>query len=62
MERLISFFGIFVLIGIAWLFSNNRRKFPLRLVVWGVLLQFAFCLLVARRGRSRGGLWWILAC
>lgn len=46
MQRLISLFGIAALIGIAWVFSDNRRKFPARVVVWGVILQFIFCLLV----------------
>lgn len=46
MERFISLFGIAVLIGIAWLCSNNRKRFPVRMVVWGILLQLAFCLLV----------------
>ena len=46
MERLISLVGLAVLIGLAWLISNNKRKFPLRLVLWGVSLQFIFCLLV----------------
>jgi CNT family concentrative nucleoside transporter len=46
MQRLISLLGIVVLIGIAWLFSSNRRKFPWAMVGWGVALQFLFCLLV----------------
>lgn len=46
MERFISVLGIAVLIALAWLVSNNRRRFPVRIVVFGVLLQFAFCLLV----------------
>lgn len=46
MDRLISLFGIAVLVGIAWLASDNRKRFPLRLVLWGVALQFVFCVLV----------------
>lgn len=46
MERFISLIGLAVLIGLAWVCSNNRKLFPTRLVVWGVLLQFLFCLLV----------------
>ena len=45
-QNLISFFGMFVLIGIAWLFSENRKKFPTRVVVWGLLLQLSFGYLV----------------
>lgn len=46
MDRAISFFGIFALIVIAWLFSRHKREFPWRLVAWGVILQFIFCFLV----------------
>ena len=35
-------FGLAVLIGIAWLFSNNRRAVDWRLVVTGILLQIGF--------------------
>jgi CNT family concentrative nucleoside transporter len=46
MERLISLLGLAALIGIAWLCSNNKKKFPVRMVLWGVSLQVIFCLLV----------------
>lgn len=46
MERLIPLLGLTVLIGLAWACSNNKRRFPLRIVVWGVGLQIVFCLLV----------------
>lgn len=42
MERVISFVGLFVMIGLAWLMSSNRRKFPWRVVIGGLLLQFIF--------------------
>lgn len=40
--NIISFFGIFGLCAIAWLFSENRnmRYFPWRVVIAGLLLQF----------------------
>ena len=41
MERLVSFGGYFAMIGIAWLLSENKRRFPLRVVIVGTLLQFA---------------------
>lgn len=37
-----SFGGLFVLIGIAWLLSADRRQFNLRVVAWGLGLQFLF--------------------
>ena len=46
MQNLISFVGMFVLIGIAWLFSENRKKFPTRVVAWGLILQLSFGYLV----------------
>lgn len=46
MERLISLLGLAVLIGIAWSLSTDRKRFPLRMVIWGVALQFVFCILV----------------
>ena len=40
--NLISFIGIFVFMGIAWLFSTNRRVINWRVVLWGTSLQLAF--------------------
>jgi CNT family concentrative nucleoside transporter len=42
MERFISFVGLFVMIGLAWLMSSNKRKFPWRVVIGGLILQFLF--------------------
>lgn len=39
-------FGLAVLIGIAWLFSNNKRRVDWKLVATGVSLQIAFAALV----------------
>ncbi|MGX5730895.1 NupC/NupG family nucleoside CNT transporter [Pseudoxanthomonas beigongshangi] len=39
-------FGLAVLIGIAWLFSNNRRAVDWRLVATGILLQIGFAAIV----------------
>jgi len=41
-----GFFGLAVLIGIAWLFSNNRRRVDWKLVATGVSLQITFAALV----------------
>ena len=45
-ERIVSFFGIFVLIGLAWLLSNNRKKILWKLVGVGVLLQVGLACLI----------------
>jgi CNT family concentrative nucleoside transporter len=47
-ERLISFFGLFVMILLAWLMSNHKRKFPWRIVVAGVLLQFVLAVITIK--------------
>jgi len=39
-------FGLVVLIGLAWLFSNNRKSVDWRLVATGVALQVAFAAVV----------------
>ncbi len=46
--NLVSFFGIFGLCAIAWLFSENRspRVFPWRVVIMGILLQLVLGALV----------------
>lgn len=44
--NLISFFGIFGLCGIAWLFSENRRTIPWRVIIWGIGLQLVLAFLV----------------
>jgi CNT family concentrative nucleoside transporter len=39
-------FGLAVLVGIAWLFSNNKKAVDWRLVLTGVALQVGFAALV----------------
>ena len=48
MERYQGVVGIAVLLGIAWLLSNNRRQIRLRIVLWGLGLQFGFAFLILR--------------
>ena len=43
---LLGLFGLAVLIGIAWLFSNNRGAVDWRLVLTGIALQVGFAALV----------------
>lgn len=40
--NLVSFAGIFILMGFAWLISSNRRNVNFRLLIWGVSLQLVF--------------------
>lgn len=52
-HHLISALGFFVFAGLAWLFSNNRRKVNWRTVAWGLGLQLLIGLLVFRLPGSR---------
>jgi len=45
-ERLISFAGYFVFIALAWGLSENKRRFPWRVVIVGTLLQFVLAVLI----------------
>ncbi len=48
MERLIGILGIFTLMGIAYLISNNRKAINWRTVSVGVVLQVIFALIVLK--------------
>ena len=44
--NLVSFLGIFILLGIAWLFSVERKTMNWRLIAWGIGLQMIFALVI----------------
>ncbi|HEX3036996.1 MAG TPA: Na+ dependent nucleoside transporter N-terminal domain-containing protein, partial [Thermodesulfobacteriota bacterium] len=44
--NLVSFAGIFVLMGVAWLMSSDKRNINFRVIIWGVVLQLAFGIFV----------------
>ena len=48
MDRIVSVVGLFVMIGLAWLLSVDRRRIDLRLVVSGVGLQLALAVILLR--------------
>jgi concentrative nucleoside transporter, CNT family len=48
MGRLTGLLGILVILSVAWLFSRHRRAIKLRVLVWGLALQFGFALLVLK--------------
>jgi CNT family concentrative nucleoside transporter len=48
MERLVSFAGLFVMMGLAWLMSSRRREIPWRTIAIGLALQFALALVILR--------------
>ena len=53
MERLVSGIGIAVFIGLAWLMSSHKDRFPWRVVLGGLLLQFTFAALILLTGPGR---------
>lgn len=46
MYNLISFFGIFILMGVAWALSSDRKVVNWRVVIWGTALQLLFALFI----------------
>ncbi|NOZ76040.1 MAG: NupC/NupG family nucleoside CNT transporter [FCB group bacterium] len=48
MTHLTGVLGIIVLLGIALLMSNNRRRIPWRMVLWGLILQLSFALFILK--------------
>jgi CNT family concentrative nucleoside transporter len=48
MDRFIGLIGIVVILGIAFLFSNNRKKINLRLVLSGIGLQVLLAVLILK--------------
>jgi concentrative nucleoside transporter, CNT family len=48
MERFTGLLGVILILGIAFLFSNNKRRINVRLVVSGLLLQLTIAVLVLR--------------
>lgn len=47
-SRLRGFLGVGVLAAAAWALSSNRRRIPWRVVIWGLLLQLIFALIILR--------------
>ncbi len=48
MERFTGIIGVIVLLGIAFLMSNNRKKIDYKLVLWGLVLQLGFALFILK--------------
>ena len=46
--RLRGLLGLGVLAMAAWALSSNRRRIPWRVVIWGLVLQFVFALIILR--------------
>ncbi len=48
MGRFTGLLGIVVILGAAWLMSSHKREIKLRILFWGLTLQFAFAVLVLK--------------
>jgi CNT family concentrative nucleoside transporter len=44
--NLVSFLGIFVLLGLAWIFSADKRNMNWRVIFWGIGLQILIALVI----------------
>jgi concentrative nucleoside transporter, CNT family len=53
MGRFTGVLGMVVILAVAWLFSSNKRAIKLRLVAWGLGLQFAFAIIVLKTPFSK---------
>ncbi|RME87575.1 MAG: hypothetical protein D6785_01825 [Planctomycetota bacterium] len=49
----ISFLGLFVLLGLAYLMSIHRKNFNKRLIGWGIALQVIFAVLILHTGPGK---------
>jgi len=53
MPKLISFLGLWVMLGLAWLLSENRKHVHVRLIGTGMLFQLIFALLILKTTPGR---------
>ncbi len=53
MGRFTGLLGIAVILAVAWLFSRHKRANKLRILFWGLGLQFTFAFIVLRTGVSK---------
>ena len=47
-HRLLSFFGLFVLMFLAWLVARDKKNINFRLILTGLLIQCAFAFVIFR--------------
>lgn len=59
MDRVVSAFGLFVFIGLAFAFSTNRKAVKWRPVIWGVGLQFVLAVIVLRTSFGFAAFSWL---
>jgi concentrative nucleoside transporter, CNT family len=52
-SRLTCVVGLLVMIGVAWLLSTDRRRFPLRIVAGGLALQMLLAFLILKTSKGQ---------
>ncbi|HVV46972.1 MAG TPA: Na+ dependent nucleoside transporter N-terminal domain-containing protein, partial [Bryobacteraceae bacterium] len=50
MGRLTGLLGLVIIMAVAWLSSRRKSAIKLRIILWGLGLQFGFAVLVLRTG------------
>lgn len=45
-ERILAAFGILFILLVCWIFSENKKAFPTRVVIWGLIIQFTLAVFV----------------
>ena len=48
MQKYIGVLGIFTILGIAYLLSNNKKNINYKLVAWGISIQLIFAILILK--------------
>ena len=53
MGRLTGLLGLVAILAVAWLFSRHKRGIKLRILYWGLGLQFGFAIIVLKTGAGK---------
>ena len=46
---IVSLIGVLALLGLTWLISYDKKAIPIRIIFWGIGLQFVFALIILRQ-------------
>src|ERR1700744_2498551 len=53
MGRLTGLLGLVVILAVAWLLSRHKRQIKLRILLWGLGLQFAFAVIILKTSAGK---------
>ena len=48
MQRFTGLIGILILLGIAYILSNNKKSIKPRIIIWGIGLQVFFAIIILK--------------